>query len=201
MARGKLANLEERLHADALLPAEREAYARTERVVELEERGKTAQQIADALHVPLDTVKGWKRTESFKLMRKAILARKGGVRVVPTPTEQAENDRIARMALRAEWNKLGREALRFFQRAFERDDDDEYLDKGMAERAAGRVADSLGLTTPEPVTPPRQHVPVGVVQARMSAIAAADRRETVVRVTVGETTEIAVATRDVPVDL
>lgn len=201
MARPKTAALEERLAADALLPIEREAYARTERCVELEERGKTAQQIADAMGVPLDTVKGWRRTEQYKLFRKAILARQGTARMVPTVGEQAESDRQARMALRAEWNKLGREALRWYQRAFERDDDDEYLDKGMAERAAAKVADSLGLTTPEPVTPPRQRVPQGIVQARMSAIAAADRRETVVRVTVGETTEVAVATRDVPVDL
>lgn len=191
----------QRLQNDTLLPAEREAYARTERIVALEELDQTGPQIAEALGVTHDTLKGWRRTTQHRLMRAAILERRGGTKMVPSPTERAESDRQERLRLRSEWNQLGREALRFYQRAFERDDDDEYLDKGMAERAAAKVADSLGLTTPEAPTPPRTRVPAGIVQARMSAIAAADRRETVVRVTVGETTEVAVATRDVPVDL
>lgn len=204
-----------RLADGTLRPMEREDLDLVRKIRAWDEEGCTRQQIT----VKLTELGGYggKRTnwthkkvqsfvtsERFRIMDRflseRLQAKEGAV------TEQED-----RKEERRRWNRFGQHALAYYDSAFARHPtgtmrkvagvemnvEGQYIDADRAERAAKLVAEGQGWTVPEPVAAKPQTLKIGVIQAQMSAIAASDRKETVVRVTQenGETT-VEVGSRD-----
>lgn len=186
--------LARRLMDQTLRPPERADLERVEEIARLEAEGLTYKPIAEVLGWTAEKLYGWVQTEKYRLLRKYVADR-----------ELLQGDQHAvdrRRAERRRWDSNGGKALDYFDQAFRRHTKDDVPEKGTklrfkkgdfvdldrAERAAKLFAESAGWTEPLTASAKPRDLKVGVIQGAMRAIAAADRKETVVRVTVGDTT-------------
>lgn len=169
-----------RLLDNTLAPAEREKLGRVEDVMRLEHEGLKLPAIAAELGLTVDALRSWVRTEEYRIFRKYLTER---TQLTDDVTLQDRRKRRRRR-----WEGFGDRALDYYDFAFKRDKKGGYEDPDRAERAAKLVAQGEGWTEPAPAAVKPRDLKSGIIQAQMAAIAAADRKETVVRVTVGDTT-------------
>lgn len=185
--------LARRLLDQTLRPPEREYLAHVETIAALEDEGLKYPAIAETLGWPNEKLQCFARTDKFRLFRKYVQDR------ALLQGDTHAQDR--RRAERRRWDSNAPKALDYFDTAFRRhtkDDDHKFpkfkkgdwVDPDRAERAAQLVARSAGWTEPVVATAKPKDLKVGVIQQAMHAIAAADRRETVVRITTTETIEV-----------
>ena len=188
--------LARRLMDQTLRPGEREDLRKVQIIADLEEQGHKYPYIARELGWDVDKLRGWVQTDKYRVLRKYCAER-----VLLIDDTQALQ---RRQGERKRFDANAVKALDYLDRAFARWTKDikgikhgveqivhrrgDFCDLDRAERATQLIAKAQGWTEPLPSsTKPRQLAP-GVIQAQMQGMAAADRRETVVRITVGETT-------------
>lgn len=181
--------LARRLMDGTLRPPEQQYLDKVERIAAFEAEGKYVPEIAEVLGEDADKLRGWMRTEKYRLFRKFVADR------ALLRSDGEAHDR--RRAERRRWDSNGAKALDYYDQAFRRHPKDvkakgikkgDFVDLDRAERAAKLFAESAGWTEPVPTQQKPRDLKVGVIQQRMQGIAAADAKETVVRVTVGDTT-------------
>lgn len=180
-----------RLLDGRLRPPEQQYLASVEQIAQLEDEGLSFATIAEAIGWETHKIYSFVATEKYRVFRKYIADR------ALFTTDAQAGDR--RRAERRRWDANGGRALDYYDAAFRRhtqDDDSpkpkykrgDFMDLDRAERAAQLFARSAGWTDPVPTHVKPKDLKVGVIQQAMRAIAAADRKETVVRIT--ETIEI-----------
>lgn len=188
--------LARRLMDGALRPPEQQYLQQVEQVVQLEAEGLKYPAIAEVLNLTGEQMQRFVRTQKYRLVRKYVTDR------ALLQTDQQAADR--RRAERRRWDANGAKALDYYDQAFRRyvkDDDPpkgqpprfkkgDFCDLDRAERAAQLFARSAGWTEPVQAHAKPRDLKLGVIQQAMQGIAAADRKETVVRVTVTETIEV-----------
>lgn len=186
-AKSPTRGLVERLIDGTLRPQEQQQLLKTREIRRRQLKGETTAAIAKALGELPQNLRSYMAGQHFRVMMRWLTESEA------KPASVVLADR--RKEERAEWNALAPKALAFFQHAFDRhppgtkgkgglDIGGTYLDADRAERAAKLIADGQGWTEPEPAPQKRSELKLGVIQAQMSAIAAVDRGETVVRVQV-----------------
>jgi hypothetical protein len=174
-----------RLLAGTLRPPEKEALARVEEILKLEAEGLKFPAIAELIGWPVEKLRKWVGSNTYQILQKYVADR------ALCEDDQAVHDR--RRQERRRWDSNGAKALDYYDQAFRRHTSDDpekkrwkqgdFVDLDRAERAAQLFARSAGWTEPIPGHAKPKELKVGVIQGQMQAIAAADRRETVVRVT------------------
>ena len=169
-----------RLIDGALKPDERMLLDRVELILGLEHDGLKMPAIAKELGLTTDKLRAWTRTEQYRIFRKYLAERQVAV------DDASEHDRRRRR--RREWERFGDDVLAYYRSALKRDRKGAFVDPDRAERAAKLYAQGEGWDQPSPVAAKPREMKAHLIQAQMAAIAAADRNETVVRVTVGDTT-------------
>lgn len=191
--------LARRLLDNTLRPQEAQDLQRVETIARLEEEGQKYPAISRELGWEVDRLRAWVQTDKYRVLRKFVQER-----AVVRDDSQAF---ARRSQARRRFEANDARALDYFDQAFKRHGKDvkrpdgtvlhrrgEYIDLDRAERAAMAIAKAMGWTEPQTAQAKPKSVPIGVIQGQMQGMAAADRRETVVRVTVGDTT-VEVGTR------
>jgi hypothetical protein len=155
-----------------------------------EEQGLTRAKVIQKLGPALENkYLGFLRTKKFRVYRKFLAEQQA------TDGDQlaAEQRRIDRQR----YDAHAQNALKYFDQAYRVTDEDvldpktrrvlikkgEFVDLDRAERASLLVAKSQGWTEPLPSREKPKELKSDVIQQAMQAIAATDRRETVVRIT------------------
>jgi hypothetical protein len=175
----------------SLLPQEREELERTERIMAGEEEGLVQARIAERLGMPAVQLHKFLATQKYRIYRKYLSEQLA----VADDELSADRKRVERKR----WDGHAKSALDYYDQAFRRAgaameikgrkiQKGDFVDLDRAERAAELVAKAQGWTEPVAAHAKPRDLKVGVIQQRMEGIAAADRRETVVRVTVDGTT-------------
>lgn len=180
-----------RIMDGTLRPPERTYLERVEQIAALEDEGLRGPAIAEALGLELLKLRSLMATEKYRLFRKYVADR------AQLQTDGHAQDR--RRHERRRWDSNGGKALDYYDQAFRRHRKGDpkkgilkgdFVDLDRAERAAKLFAESAGWTEPVATTTKPKELKVGVIQQAMQAIGAADRRETVVRITTTETVEV-----------
>ena len=183
--------LARRLMDGTLRPDERAYLEQVEAMAKLEAEGLKYPAIAEVTGLTHEKIMSMVRTEKYRLVRKYVADRE-----LMQGDQQAQDRRRAE---RRRWDSNGGRALDYYDQAFRRHHKDihakgikkgDFLDMDRAERAAKLFAESAGWTEPVAASTKPRDLKLGVIQAAMQGIAAADRKETVVRVTVTETIEV-----------
>ncbi len=190
--------LARRLMAGTLRPPEQIQFARVEEILKLERQGLKYPAIAEMIGMPVEKLRKWIGTTTYAIFQKYLGSRQ------LLDDDQAGHDR--RRANRRRWETNEAKALDYYDQAYARHTKDDkngrykqgdYIDMDRAERASHLVAKSAGWTEPLPGHAKPKELKVGVIQGQMQAIAAADRRETVVRITeTAAGTQIEVGSRE-----
>lgn len=191
--------LARRLIDNTLRPLERQNLTFTETIAKLEDEGQKYPSIARELGWTTQKLRRWVQTDQYRVLRKFVQER--------SVIKSDHDALVRRQESRRRFDSNDTRALDYFDQAFKRFPKDvknaqgviqhrrgEYVDLDRAERAAIVVAKAMGWTEPVATTAKPKALPIGVIQGQMQGMAAADRRETVVRVTVGDTT-VEVGTR------
>lgn len=160
--------LARRLVDDTLRPDERRAFERTVGVLRLQERALSLRAIAVELHTTEDALKKFTGRGVFRTVAQFIREQAAAPDSRIQGTRQREQ--------RRRWDEFAPDALDYFDAAFERDANGEYVDPNRAERAAFLVAKSQGWTEPPPPPVRRVELKAGIIQAQMLAIAECDAR-------------------------
>jgi hypothetical protein len=186
-----------RLMDQTLRPPERQYLELVERIASLEDEGHAFPAIAEQIGWELQKLRQTTLTEKYRLVRKYVADR------ALLQTDGHAIDR--RRAERRRWDAYGGKVLDYYDQALRRhlsDDPDatggkrprwkkgDYVDMDRAERVAKLYAESAGWLEPPTAQAKPKELKVGVIQQVMQAYGAADRRETVVRVTTTETIEV-----------
>ena len=187
--------LARRLMDQTLKPDERAHLALVASIMALEEEGLQYPQIAARISLTLTKLTATMRTEKYRLCRQYLAGRQ---RLDAWHNaEQIAQDRRREERLR--WEANGSHALDYYEQAFRRHvvanekkgvQAGDFVNMDRAERGAQLFAKSAGWTEPVATALKPKELKVGVIQQAMQAIAAADRRETVVRITTTETVEV-----------
>jgi len=188
--------LARRLMDGTLRPHEREDLRKVEQIAQLEEEGQKYPMIAHELGKDVEWIRRWVQTEKYRVLRAHIAQRS----LIVDDVQAFQR----RQHERKRFDANGVKALDYFDQAFKRYGNDvreerngkmklvhrrgDFVDLDRAERAANLFAKAAGWTEPIPNTAKPRTLPPGVIQGQMQAMLAADRRETVVRVTVGDAT-------------
>jgi len=184
-----------RLMDQTLKPEERTHLALVASIMAFEDEGLTHRQMAERLPLPLVKLDAVMKTQKYRLCRQYLAGRQ---RLdAGHNAEQIAQDR--RREERIRWEANGSHALDYYEQAFRRHPIanekkgvlvGDFVDMDRAERGAQLFAKSAGWTEPVATALKPKELKVGVIQQAMQAIAAADRRETVVRITTTETVEV-----------
>lgn len=190
--------LAKRLMAGTLRPPEQAGLERCALVLKYESEGLKYPAIAELIGLHVDKLRKWTQSNTYQIFSTYLAERS------LTEDDQAGADRRRANRRRFETNEA--KALDYIDQAFRRhtrDDKDgrykqgDYIDMDRAERMTQLVAKSAGWTEPLPGHAKPKELKVGVIQGQMQAIAAADRRETVVRITeTAQGTSIEVGSRE-----
>lgn len=194
--------LARRLMTNTLRPPERQDLELVARIAQLEQEGLTFRPMAELLGMPFPKLVKYTGTEKYRLFREYLQQQ------AQHPDESAASEK--RRAERWQWDAFGGNALDYYRQAYRRHTKDDpakgikagdYVDKDRAERASQLYAKSAGWTEPVPGVAKPKELKVGVIQGQMLAIAAADRKETVVRIVTTQdgTTAVEVARHETAV--
>jgi hypothetical protein len=167
---------------------EREELELTAQITACEDAGLTRAKQATRLGMTKIKLEQFVQSEKYRVYRKFLAEQQA--------TSEDDLSALRRQESRRRFDKHDQNALRYFDQAFKTADMDEldakgrvirkkgdFLDLDRAERASLLVAKAQGWTEPLPTVTKPKELKGGVIQQAMQAIAAADRRETVVRIT------------------
>ena len=185
-----------RLLDGTLRPSEREDLRKAEQIAALEEEGHQYPMIAHELGTSVEWLRRWTQTEKYRVLRTHLAQRALIVDDVQAFQRRQQE--------RKRFDANGVKALDYYDQAFKRHGNDvrekrgekmvlvhrrgDFVDLDRAERAANLFAKAAGWTEPIPNTAKPRTLAPGVIQQQMTAMIATDRKETVVRVTVGDAT-------------
>lgn len=198
-ARAQNRGLAQRLVDGTPTAAEAGELQRTEDILRLQDQGLTIPQMATDLSFDPIKLGHFLRTQKYRVYRKYLTERDACTDEILVQQRRANE--------RRRWDGFAGHALDWYQWAMRRHQRDvkhpktgvvlhkkgDPIDADRYERAAKLIAESQGWTVPPTLAAKPRDVKPGVIQGVMAAVAAADRRETVVRVT---TQTIEVATRE-----
>jgi hypothetical protein len=182
-ARGTNRGLVRRLLDGTLRPPERADYERVQQIAALEEEGKKYPEIAEALNLDTQYLYRWVQTAKYRLFRRHVSERSA---MSDDVTKRQRQD-----AERRRFDANAHKALDYFDQAFARHAKNnakagiragDFKDLDRAERAAKIVAGAQGWLEPIPTREKPRELSAGVIQAQLSAMRAADKKELVVRI-------------------
>lgn len=197
---GKLHVLLKRLADGCLRPREQANLEKVAQIVKYEQEGKTQKQIAALLGMTKPMFDQYLRSQSFRIYRRYCME----ARRNQGNAELDANAQQRRQTMRRRFDLHDGDALDYFAYAFRRHTKidvakkirvGDFIEPDRAERATKLVAGAQGWLEPIPAHAKPKDLTPGVVQAQMKAVRAADSREMVVRVTVGDAT-VEVGTRE-----